>query len=99
MILKNSVSLKNLQPQIVIALIVANDVYREHGFVLCITSISDSVHGPGSLHVSGMACDLRIKTIPANMAAILSKEIRADLTSEFDVILEFDHIHIEFDPK
>jgi hypothetical protein len=99
MILKNSVTLKTLQPQAVIALMVANDIYREHGYVLCVTSVCDGTHMAGNLHVSGFAVDLRIKTLPAEMAKLLSKEIRNDLTSEFDVVLESDHIHIEYDPK
>lgn len=99
MILKNSVSVKNLQPQIVIAIIVCNDVYREHGYVLCITSVSDSIHMKKSKHELGQAIDIRTRMIPKEGINLIAKEIRNDLTPEFDVVVEIDHIHIEYDPN
>lgn len=99
MLLKTGVSLKNLQPQIVVAILIAYDVYSAADYSLVITSASDSTHCNNSLHSHGLAIDLRIKNIPFATILAITKEIKQDLGNEFDVVLESDHIHIEYDPK
>jgi len=66
----------------------------------CITSVIDGKHRPNSLHYSGLAFDLRTRHLKTedgvkNVAA----EIRGALGREYDVVVEKDHIHIEYDPK
>ena len=58
-----------------------------------ITSIREGTHMPGSFHPSGRALDIR------KPKAISIHEIRNRLGTNFDVIEEHDHIHIEYDPK
>ncbi len=99
MILKKSVSLKGLQPQILVAVMVANEVYKKYGKDLVITSVNDSKHGEGSLHYKGFAIDTRIFYFPKGVAKKVRDEIASRLGDEFDVVLEKDHIHIEYDPK
>lgn len=83
-----------------IAFIVAADVYREYEIECVITSIMDGVHSETSLHYSGNAFDLRIKNIPAAIgASTIANEIRTRLNHHYDVILEKDHIHIEYQPR
>lgn len=70
------------------------------GLTLVITSGTDGVHMSGSKHYNGDALDVRISNLtPAELRSTLS-----DLTSRlsplgFQVILEDDHIHIEYDPS
>lgn len=97
--LKPGVKLANLSPQIVLALTVADQLYRERGISLVVTSVSDSKHGAGSLHYSGQAADLRTRTVPVKQRQALRDAIARMLGAEFDVVLESDHIHIEYDPK
>jgi hypothetical protein len=97
--LKAGVRLANLTPQIVLALMVADQEYRKSGFNLVVTSISDSKHGIGSLHYSGQAADLRTRTVPVKHRQSLRDTIARMLGPEFDVVLESDHIHLEYDPQ
>lgn len=65
-----------------------------------ITSILDGKHGPNSLHYKGLAFDLRtrhLKDLPnVNMIA---RQIRDELGRNYDVVVESDHIHVEYDKK
>jgi len=61
-----------------------------------VTSLAESRHGKGSRHYSGLAVDLRIWDLKS--PAVACKEIAGRLGLEFDVVLEKDHIHIEYDP-
>jgi len=36
--------------------------------------------------------------MPKEMVEKIAQEIRTDLNEQFDVVVEVDHIHIEFDP-
>ena len=97
--IKPGVNLAGLQPQMVLALNVADDVYRSRGHVLTITSANDSQHMDSSLHYSGFAVDLRTKDLPPADVPEIAEAIKAQLGSQYDVIQEMDHIHVEFDPK
>jgi hypothetical protein len=99
LILKSGVRLEGLAPEMSVALIAAERVYAEKGLDCVITSAVR----PGEknlLHAKGRAVDIRISNIATRAATIeLHKRLRAALTTQFDVVLERDHIHIEFDPK
>lgn len=64
---------------------------------LVVTSICDGEHSRTSLHWSGCAADLRRWNIPDPNSFV--DWLREALTDEFDVVLEDDHIHMEFQPK
>lgn len=101
--LKPEVSLKHLMPQMVMAAIIVDDIYGNHGASCTITSGCDSKHGERTLHGQGGALDFRTKDYDDDKEA-LRDEIKAALGDEFDVVLEDlggpnEHMHIEFDPK
>jgi len=97
--LKENVSLKGLKPEIIIAVLVANDVYWYYGHEMVITSVADSKHSRASLHYVGYAVDLRTRNIDEDIVSQIVEQIRGSLTDEFDVIFETNHIHIEYQPK
>lgn len=105
--LKPGVRLANLQPQILLALQVAEGVYAEEGVDCWVTSVNDGSHGYGSLHFSGNAVDLRVHNLPDDETARrVATEIKERLAQgvEFDVVAEGlgtvnAHIHIEYQPK
>lgn len=101
MIFKNGVKLSGLQPEIVTALIVANEVYRERGRPegVTVTSVVDGKHMTGSKHYDGQAVDLRTFYFHPGIQLEICDMLRSRLTDEYDVVLEKDHIHLEFDPK
>lgn len=97
MILKQGVKVSNLKPQLIIAFIVANDVYKAHGQELVITSCDDSKHGVGTLHGQGFAFDARTSYFLKGESERVANEIRAKIDDCFDIVNESDHIHIEYD--
>lgn len=97
--LKTGVKMERLQPQIILGLLVASFVYKEFGYDTVITSLSDGIHGLSSLHYSGAAVDLRTRTVATKDISSIVNYIRSALGSDFDVILESDHLHIEYQPK
>jgi len=99
MLKSDEVSLQNLVPQVVLALIIVNEVYNSYGVDLVITSANDSIHSRGSLHYSGNAVDLRTRTLREEDRPTVAEEIQRRLNKDFDVVLESDHIHLEWQPK
>ena len=100
--IKLGVDLRGLQPQMAIAYTIACQVYAKvtgNPYACVITSGSDGKHGPNSLHYKGKALDLRINTIPQELLPTVHKELKWALGPQFDLVLEPDHFHVEFDPK
>lgn len=65
-----------------------------------VTSLFDSTeHLPNSFHYKGRAADLRTRHLDAAGVDRMWKLLADALGPGWDVILEVDHIHIEFDPR
>lgn len=98
MMLKQGVNPLGMRPEILIAAIVANEVYAIHGHNLVITSITDGKHGDNSYHYDGLAIDCRTFYFhEKDEIQSVATEIKERLANLYDVIVESDHIHIEFD--
>jgi hypothetical protein len=97
--LKSDVRLHGIRPEVVFALIVSEQVYRDYGTELVVTSVIDGQHTPGSLHYAGCAADLRTRDLPEGKAPHVRFQIAERLGADFDVALEATHIHLEFQPK
>lgn len=97
--LKHTAGLAGMQPELVPAMIVAAELLRELGFDCVVTSITDSQHKGASLHYVGYALDLRTRHIPAEQHEAIRAELAARLGPQYDIILETDHIHLEYQPK
>lgn len=95
--IKQGVRVRGLSNEILLAIIIAQSVYSETEPSLTITSLTDGRHGIGSLHHSGDAVDLRLP-MPVTRDQIVS-QLRNALGANYDVVLESDHIHVEYDPK
>ena len=97
--LKNGVRVAGLRPEILLAVVAAERIYAEMGVACVITASVDGKHSPGSLHYTGHAVDLRTRDVPSEQRAGLAARIRTCMGEDYDVLLEADHIHIEFQPK
>ncbi len=104
MILKTGVRIQGIRPETVLAILVAERIWAEHGakeFVL--TSCVEGRHAKGSLHPAGGAFDCRTKNIaPAELDGAISA-LRTALGSDFDIVLEErgkpnEHVHVEYQP-
>lgn len=98
--IKAGVDLRGLSPQMAVAYAIALHVYNENvGLPCVITSGSDGKHGPNSLHYKGKALDLRTNSLRPDQVHPVFLALKEALGEQFDVVLEADHIHCEFDPK
>lgn len=97
--LKTGVNLTGLRPEVLVALVAALEVYRARDADLVVTSALDGKHSHGSLHYAGLALDLRTRHLETGQAREIAGRLRAVLGAQFDVLLEADHIHVEFQPK
>lgn len=91
-------TIKTLDPMLRI-LLEAEDVFRLRGLECVITSLNDGKHMKGSFHYKDKAIDLRIIHAKKEQWKPIADEIRLRLGQKYDIVLESDHIHIEYDPK
>lgn len=96
MLIKAGVDISRLERNTRRSLTMVAIVLRDHEQELVITSTFEGNHTPGSLHYANRAYDIRV---PANIKRMLINDIKEVLLVDFDVVLEKDHIHIEYDPK
>lgn len=96
--IKPGVRVAGLSPEALLAIVVAESVYAESNETCVITSITDGQHKAGSLHHTGRAFDLRNPGDTSLVNPIVAT-LRSRLGSDYDVIPETDHVHVEHDPK
>lgn len=81
------------------ALIHAEVIAKRHGQELIITCGMEGCHSAGSLHYYGYAFDMRSRFWGKEEIQEVAQEIRTALGKDYDVVVESDHIHIEYDPQ
>ena len=96
--IKPGVSLQDVSWRMFHAAVIAEAVYEKYGAELVITSANDGKHGDKTLHHKGLALDLRTWTLNGR-ALQVAGEIRKALPEAYDVGVESDHIHMEYDQK
>ena len=86
-------------------------VYNKYGFEAVISSGTECwkydlkrtfkklIHHVYSLHYRGRALDFSIKNIPMLTLKMMQEELQNLLGDNYDVCLEKNHFHIEYDPK
>ena len=99
--LKDGVILYGLDIRMRPALIQAEKIYVKYGRIegSTITSALDGVHSAGSLHYFGRAIDTRTYYFDDETIDKVVFELKNKLGTDFDVIKEKDHIHLEYDKK
>lgn len=94
---KAGVKLAGIRAELVLAFVVAIKLHPTGD--VTITSCMDGKHGRGSKHYVGQALDLRIHNLAPDQRIEWRNSVALSLGVEYDVVLEEDHLHIEFDPK
>lgn len=98
--IKPGVKLEGLRPEALLGAIVVDGVFRLRGSECIVTSVKDGKHMVGSLHAKGRAFDCRTRQfVNQAMLPVIRGECEEALGEEFDVVLEKDHMHVEWDPK
>ena len=75
------------------------DVGKINNRELVITSATDGKHLKRSLHYKSLALDIRTRDMEFNEAQLIASDLRKHLGQKYDVVVEKDHIHVEFDQK
>jgi len=92
----NDQPVDNLRPEILLAMRLLDDLYSREGEKLEITWTTGGKHMVGSLHPKRRAFDaLPPSVIPAAIVRLAQKILGPD----YDVVLEAECVHVEWDPK
>ena len=101
---KEGVSIDDLQPEALSAAEIAKPILEAAGVDFVVTSAgpadranADSVEG--TKHDTGQAFDIRTRDIPSKQRQAVVNRLKEVLGDDYDVVLESDHIHVEFDRK
>lgn len=97
--LKPGVALNLVTGRMAIGARLVECAYDQMGYTCVITSGNDGVHQDNSKHYVGDALDFRVSIVPQEQHAQLCALIKKKVGSQFDVVYEGDHVHVEWDPK
>lgn len=94
----NAVNIWGLKKEMRPVLHNAEKIWKNHGQELVVTCARNGMHSAGSLHYFGLAIDLRTNYFK-NLAETkqVAYELSNVLGSNYDVIIEDTHIHVEYD--
>jgi hypothetical protein len=95
---KNGAEIAGITPEALLIIIVADGCFRLSGEDCIVTSVTDGKHSSGSRHYSGNAVDFRLPSYATSALAIVNR-MRSCFDEDYDVVIESDHIHVEYDPK
>lgn len=99
MLLKLGVDISRLERPIRRALNKIESIYQRIAMEeAVITSTYEGNHSPGSLHYANLAVDIRLPS-DREIRGVIAIKLKEELGPDYDVVLEANHIHIEYDPK
>lgn len=97
--IKAGVQVGGLRPEMILAVMVAERIWSGFGVELVITSALDGKHSQTSLHYAGCAVDFRTNQMASDAIQEAARTLKEALGQDFDVIIEKDHVHVEFQPR
>lgn len=97
--IKKGVSCEGIKLEALHAIIACHACYMDAGQSFTVTSICDGKHSKNSLHYSGLAIDIRTRDLDGITPIKMAELIQAKLGDDYDVVVETDHIHLEYDVK
>jgi hypothetical protein len=99
LIIADNVCMVGVKPEIIPAIMAAEKAYAEYGADCIITSCTGGKHSHKSLHYKGYAVDFRTMNVNPSVAESVAMRLKNALGNNYDVVLEKDHLHIEYDPR
>lgn len=88
----------SMTPVVSLMVQVVDECLHGYGKHAVITSGSEGKHSPNSYHQYNRAVDFRIWNWPSGKEQEIIGCIREGLGKDFDVVIESDHLHVEYDP-
>lgn len=95
----DKVRVADLRAPMLIALYVADQSFRDHGYDMIWSCGPEGEHSFGSLHYLNCAVDVDYPGLSESDFRSIRNDIKTRLGNNFDVINEGSHIHIELQPK
>ncbi|WMC01527.1 hypothetical protein [Microvirus D_HF5_137] len=95
---KPGVSVDGIKKEIITIICFLGYVFESMGKPLVITSCTDGKHMKGSKHYSGNAIDIRSRHLTKKEIDSLISRFKFWFDKDYDIVLEKDHIHVEYDP-
>jgi len=96
MLVKMGVDISRLNREARRSLEIVEREFNLYSLEAVITSTYEGDHMVSSLHYANDAYGIRK---PPHSITLILESIRRDLGKDFDVVMESDHYHIEYDPK
>lgn len=97
--IKPGVDVFGIRPEVVLAIVVAERIWNSYGLGLTLTCSRDGKHSETSLHYAGAAVDLRTHGMASDALAEAVRTLKGALGRDYDVIIEPDHLHLEYQPR
>lgn len=97
--IKDDVNILGLRTELILAVLAAQSFCSSINKDCVITSCVDSMHSFTSLHYAGCALDFRTRDMNNTEQKMFYASMKEALGMQFDVILESNHLHVEFQPK
>ena len=98
-LVKSSVCFKYITNTHLIIICAVKECWSNRKNEPVVTSAFDGKHMPNSRHYVGEALDVRTSTLKPQEVTEFANSLKNYLGKSFDVVVEADHIHIEYDPK
>lgn len=99
-LVKDGVIIKEINWQFIYLLDTVKQTWEHHEERYpVLTSANDGKHMISSLHYKNLAWDWRIRHLTPEETKYWVQRLKQVITSDFQVILEKDHVHTEFDPN
>ena len=99
----NRARVRGLQVEALLAIQIAYSIWTDLSLVadMVITSACETgdFRKKGSKHLSGYAFDLRTRNLVGSQLNKFAESLRIALGSGYDVVVESNHIHVEYDPE
>lgn len=97
--IKEGVKVDGLKDVIIVILPEIAQLFKLFGLEFVITSAVEGTHMEGSKHPKGLAIDVRLPYKDMSWNYNIVSVLQIILGKNYDVVLEKNHIHIEFDIK
>ena len=97
--IKPGVDVLGLRPEILLAVLAAERIWTRYNAEALLTSGVDGRHKRNSAHYTGRAVDLRTRNLAEINRPRAAELLQEALGDAYDVVLEADHCHVEYDPK
>lgn len=96
---KADVDLTDVSWRMFFASLLLEPLFLTYGAELVITSGRDGTHKQDSKHYEGLALDYRTRDLHGMETELAGRALALLSPLGYDVVLEKDHLHVEYDPK